>query len=206
MGGAQAPRNGDYSVGAFADDVAAVADALQWNSFFLVGHSLGGFVSACCACRFPGRVPGLVFVDHGGDVRNDSREDLDALTRGLLPEHLEAFSREATETCLKGARPDVRDQVLADLRATPSAAFAGAILGLLDFDEPAALERYAGPKLHLYSDFLAAHQLTPIHALVPGCESSLVPDCSHWIHLDQPEVFNARVEAFLARCAAGSCR
>jgi pimeloyl-ACP methyl ester carboxylesterase len=44
------------------------------------------------------------------------------------------------------------------------------------------------------------------HAQVPGCESSLVPDCSHWIHLDQPEAFNTLVEAFLTRCAAGAYR
>jgi pimeloyl-ACP methyl ester carboxylesterase len=60
MGASDAPWDGDYSVGGLADDVAAVADHLQFQRFFLVGHSLGASVAACFAGRFPHRLLGLV--------------------------------------------------------------------------------------------------------------------------------------------------
>jgi pimeloyl-ACP methyl ester carboxylesterase len=199
MGASEAPGNGDFSIGALADDGAAVADALGFDRFFLVGHSLGSHVAAACAGKYPERVHGLVLVDHGGDARNDSPEDLEALVQGLAPESFETFTRRATETCLKGARPEVRDQVLADLRGTPWAHFGSAVLALLDFDAPAALATFPGPKLHIHSGFLEDQQLAPIHVQAPGIEVALIQGCSHWVHLDRPDAFNARLGAFLAR-------
>ena len=214
MGASDAPRNGDFSVGGFAEDVAAVADALAFERLVLVGHSLGSHVVAACAGLFPQRVLGVVLVDHGGDPRNDSEADLEVLTQGLAPDSFEAFARQALETCLKGARPRVKKQVLAQLQATPRAHFAGAVLGLLDFDPGAGLSSYQGPKLHIYSGFLKARNLAPIHDRVPGIEATLVRACSHWVHLDQPELFNAILDRFLrgrlnncawfARAAAGA--
>ena len=197
MGASEPPRNGDFSIGGFAEDVAAVAVALGYRSFVLVGHSLGGYVVAACAGLFPERLLGLVFVDHGGDPRNDAEADLEALTNGLAPESFEDFSRQAMETCLKGARPQTKEQVLAQLQATPRTHFADAVLGLLDFDAGAALKGYQGPKLHLHSGFLEEQNLVPIHAQVPGIEAILVEGCSHWVHMDQPDLFNAQMDRFL---------
>jgi len=139
MGASAPPRNGDFSMGGFAADVVAVANALGYSRLVLVGHSLGGSVVACCAALCPERVLGVVLVDLGGDPRNASRAELAALCDGLAPEAFAAFSRQALATCLKGARPEVKAQVLTELRATPRATFAGAILGMLDFDAGAAL-------------------------------------------------------------------
>lgn len=199
MGDSAPPGNGDFSIGAFADDVAAVADALHWPAFVLAGHSLGSSVVAACAGKGPRRLLGLILVDHGGDIRNDAPEDLKALTQGLAPENFAAFSRRAIETCLKGARPEVKARVLADLAATPRAHFAEAVLALQDFDAPFALGAYPGPKLHIHSGFLETYHLAPIHAQVPAIESALVRDCSHWVHLDQPDAFNVLLEQFVAR-------
>lgn len=199
MGDSASPGNGDFSIGAFADDVAAVADAFHWPSLVLAGHSLGSSVAAACAGKWPGRVLGLILVDHGGDVRNDAPEDQEAVAQGLAPENFAAFARRAMETCLKGARPEVKARVLADLEATPSAHFAEAVMALQDFDAPFALGAYPGPKLHIHSVFLETQHLSPIHAQAPAIESILVQDCSHWIHLDQPEVFEVLLEQFVAR-------
>ena len=204
MGASDGPRNGDFSIGGLAEDVVAVADALAFERLVLVGHSLGSHVVAACAGLCPERVRGVVLVDHGGDPRNDSEADLEALTQGLAPGSFEAFARQAMETCLKGARPRVKGEVLAQLQATPRAHFAGAVLGLLDFDPGAALSSYRGPKLHIYSGLLKSHNLAPIHDQAPGIEATLVRACSHWVHLDQPERFNAILDHFLNQHALGT--
>src|SRR6476646_5670400 len=69
MGQSDVPRNGDYSVAAMADDVQAVADALQLRRFIIVGHSYGGAVVAAYIARHPERVERVVFADGAGGIK-----------------------------------------------------------------------------------------------------------------------------------------
>lgn len=197
MGASDPPSDGDFSVGGLADDVAAAANHVHFDRFILVGHSLGASVAACFSSRFLRRVLGLVLVDFGGDVRNESPEDLASLVKGLEPAHFKRFSEEAKATCLQGAEPAVVAQVLADLEATPRTSFAGAVLGLLDFDPVAALTESRARTLHVHSPFLEAMGLDPIHRRVRGMDSTCIADCSHWVHLDQPERFNQVLLQFI---------
>ena len=62
----------DYSFEHFADDVLALADALAWDRFVLLGHSMGGMVAQVVAVRDPGRLRGLVLMDtHYGAIDVD---------------------------------------------------------------------------------------------------------------------------------------
>lgn len=56
---------GPYGMGAHADDLATVLDALGVESVVALGHSMGAFVSVVLAHRHPGRVSRLVLVDGG---------------------------------------------------------------------------------------------------------------------------------------------
>ncbi len=63
------PGNGDsgrdrhiWTMAAFGEDVASVADHLGLEDMILVGHSLGGDVVVEAALRLTGRVRGLVWV------------------------------------------------------------------------------------------------------------------------------------------------
>jgi esterase len=53
---------GKYSIDEIADDTLAVADALDWDRFALVGHSMGGMAVQNVLRKAPGRVRGLVAV------------------------------------------------------------------------------------------------------------------------------------------------
>ena len=55
---------GPYGLAVHADDLAAVASAFAARPV-LVGHSMGGFVVALAAARFPDRFSGAVLVDGG---------------------------------------------------------------------------------------------------------------------------------------------
>lgn len=56
-----------YDVASFAADVLAVADALEWPRFTLVGHSMGGAVAQRIAIEHPDRIDALVLMStfHG---------------------------------------------------------------------------------------------------------------------------------------------
>src|SRR5213592_1836329 len=52
-----------YRAADYAADIVAVLDALGWRRPLVVGHSLGGYVGAYLAARYPERVGALVIAD-----------------------------------------------------------------------------------------------------------------------------------------------
>lgn len=65
-GASEAPDDEDaYSFETMADDVLALADALGWERFDLLGHSMGGMVAQVLALRAPERLRSLVLMDTG---------------------------------------------------------------------------------------------------------------------------------------------
>ena len=64
--GGSAKGMGDYSLGALANGLRDMLDALGHDRVTLVGHSLGGGVAMQFAFQFPDRCDRLVLVDSGG--------------------------------------------------------------------------------------------------------------------------------------------
>ena len=60
--------DGDYTVGAMADDLEAFADALGYRRFTLLGLSMGGRVAMGFAGAHPERVERLVIVDIAPEI------------------------------------------------------------------------------------------------------------------------------------------
>lgn len=75
---------GPYGMGAHADDVAAVLDAVGADSVVALGHSMGGFVAVVLAHRHPGRVSTIVLVDGGIPLPPPSGLADDATTDEIL--------------------------------------------------------------------------------------------------------------------------
>lgn len=196
MGDSAPARNGDYSVEGFAEDVAAVADALHLGRFVLVGHSYGGAVAAAYAGKHADRLAGLVFADVAGDIRNPPPDQAEALRRGLLPENYEKFTRRWFESILVKATGATKEAVLRSLRATRPEVFIAATTGLYAFDPAAALSAYRGPRLHIAS-FLADNPVA-IHRGSKDMPVRVVPDASHWLMMDRPDEFNPILDEFLA--------
>ena len=69
---------GPYGMAAHAADCVAVLDALGVERAVVVGHSMGGFVAAVLAHRYPARVRGLVLVDGGAPLQAPENTDLEA--------------------------------------------------------------------------------------------------------------------------------
>ena len=64
-GSARPEGQTSYSLELFGADLRALADALGWTSFVLLGHSMGGMVAQVLALTAPQRLAGLVLMDTG---------------------------------------------------------------------------------------------------------------------------------------------
>ncbi len=54
-----------YSLSVLAADSLALVDALGWDRYALLGHSMGGFVAQLVAAADPSRLLGLILMDTG---------------------------------------------------------------------------------------------------------------------------------------------
>ena len=68
----QPAAESEYSFQLMAADLQGLADALGWDRFVLLGHSMGGMVAQYMACAAPGRgLDGLILMDTShGPLRN----------------------------------------------------------------------------------------------------------------------------------------
>lgn len=192
-GRSQPQKDGDYSITAMADDVAAVADALELERFVLVGHSMGGGVALTYAGRHPERVAALLLLDPIGDGKQIPPAEAESFLAGFESDY-DGVSQSYWRS-IAGPDSTIRDRLLADLRATPQAAVASLLRDVMQFDPRDALARYRGPILSI----VTPHNDMPfsLHRLDQGFPHVVVEGTGHWIQLDKPEELNRLLDEFL---------
>ncbi|MGH8548989.1 MAG: alpha/beta fold hydrolase [Methylococcales bacterium] len=67
-----------------ADDVLNAADALGWNRFGMIGHSLGAGIASLVAGAVPERITELVLIDGIGPISNQPGDAPKQLRQALL--------------------------------------------------------------------------------------------------------------------------
>ena len=82
---------GPYGLGVHVDDLTSMATAFG-AAPVLVGHSMGGFVSALAAARHPDRFPAAVLVDGGLAFPAPAELDIDAALQAVIGPAMERLS------------------------------------------------------------------------------------------------------------------
>jgi pimeloyl-ACP methyl ester carboxylesterase len=96
--------DGEYNIWNDLPDIEAVADALGWESFTLVGHSRGAVVACLFASALPHRIDHLVLLDGLAAQSSDP-----AACSNQLAAYVKDRKRLPTENCMSEpgvARPD----------------------------------------------------------------------------------------------------
>jgi pimeloyl-ACP methyl ester carboxylesterase len=178
-----------------AADVLAALDALGVERCVLVGHSWGGAVAVAASGARPERIAGLLLLDPAADGRRIPEAEARGLLRSLETDY-DAVVAAYWGSLLAGARPAVREQLMAKIGRAPRAVVRGTLASLLTFDPVAPLSRYRGPRRTV---------ITPLndrpdayHALLPGLPVTRVEGTGHWLQLDAPEEVNRILDGFLA--------
>ena len=170
------PEPGRYTQDACVADMAAVLDACGADRAVLGGLSLGGYLSLAFWLAHRERVAALLLVDTGPGFRSD-----DARQR---------WNERALATADRADRPGLAHAA----RGMLTQHDARVIESLPSVDVPVLVLVGAddGP-------FLGAAKY--VAAKVPGAEHVVIPDAGHASNVDQPELFNRYVLAFLGRLA-----
>jgi esterase len=196
-------------------DLPRMADALQdWMRAeglacaHLVGHSLGGKVAMQVALNYPDRVVSLVVADIA-PVAYPPRHD--AVFAALA----------AVETARCGSREEAVRVMARHIEDEPVIQFlltslqrddSGSLAWRFDLHgieaaytalsaAPGGGQCFDGPVLFIKggdSDYIAESQRPLITGLFPAATLQVMPDCGHWLHAEQPRVFNRIVGRFLA--------
>jgi pimeloyl-ACP methyl ester carboxylesterase len=208
--GKSAKLPGDYSLGAYANLVRDLLEALGQNRCTIVGHSLGGGVAMQFSYQFPERCERLVLVSAGGlgqEVHPILRAAALAGAEVVLPWLTVAGNRAIGSLVKVMGRIGFRAST--DLGETwrsfaaleePSArkAFLRTVRGLIDLrgQRVNATDRlYLAAELPTMIIWGERDPLIPVahaqraHDAMPSSRIEIFPGAGHYPHLDDPERF-----------------
>ena len=205
-----------YNLASFAADAFALVDHLGWDTFDLVGHSMGGMVAQLMVLERPGRIGRLVLMDtHHGRVEG---LDLDlvalgielARTEGLgvIQELLAAGANPLDNPAyerLCAERPGYREWAESKMLACSAAMYAAMLTELTTVtDRLDALRSLDAPTLVLVGELDAAFRSAAdrLADAVPGARLVVVPGGGHSPQFEATTAWRNAVHSFLREGAA----
>jgi pimeloyl-ACP methyl ester carboxylesterase len=215
-GASSKPASDDaYSFTILANDMLGLADALGWERFALLGHSMGGMVAQVMATQRPTRLTGLVLMDTGHGPVAGLDPDLAAAAvaivreRGMddLIEIMKAHSSPLETPAhqrLLAQRPGYAEFGERKMRATSAHLYAA--MTALFVSSPDRLAELATlpaslPALVMVGDqdrpFIAASER--MTATIAGASMAVITDAGHSPQFENPDGWWSALTEFLDR-------
>ncbi len=190
----------------FADDLAALLDALGMEQAILCGLSMGGYASFAFLRKYPQRVAGLILADtRPGADTEEARANRENVARLAENQGPEAIADLQVPRLLAGYtrenHPEVEARVRQLIAAATPAGIAAASRGMAQRSDTSDL--LAGihcPTLVLVGEDDALTPPSVAHeyaASIPGAQFTVIPRAGHLSVMEQPEAFLEVVQNFL---------
>jgi 3-oxoadipate enol-lactonase len=202
-GGTDKP-SGPYDMAMFARDYAALADALGLTGICVVGLSQGGMVAQNLALLRPDLVSSLVLISTSCKSAPSLRDNMEARIAAMDKMGPEAAAGIAAESIFspgwRAANPAALARFASWRSAMPPEPLNAATRALYEFNLSSDLPRIAVPTLVVagQEDALTKPEgMQEIAALIPGADYRVIPKSGHMIPVEQPELLDALLDAFL---------
>jgi pimeloyl-ACP methyl ester carboxylesterase len=202
-GGSETPP-GPYSPTLFAQDLAALLEALGENGAYVVGHSGGGVVAQRFALDFPERTRGLVLASTSSEVGEKASAAWHRLADTIERDGFGPADREPDPRgfgpAFAAAHPDVVRELAARTRENDPRAYAASARAFGAYNWTDELERVTAPTLILQG---LADRMTPpggsviLSRRLPSARLVMVPDAGHNLPIEMPVLFTTAILAFL---------
>lgn len=192
------------------DDVIALMDSLQINKAHVVGLSMGSFVTGDMVAMYPERLLSCVMAS--GGIRNapGPSEPMDSIESAKRDEEIAAlkekgidnYKKEWIEALIKsgGSEREKMREALTEMVSDWDAWQPLHKEVRLFYGKEAcqALKEKCPdvPTLIVVGEN-DAHGRSWMLDYLPNGEQTIIPNCGHMLNMDQPEAFNAVIEAFL---------
>lgn len=187
-----------YSVRGFANAVNGVLTKARVEHAVLVGHSMGALVVRTVDRFYPARAGAVVSVDGAMRYLFASPEQARGFANMFHGDNYQTVIGNFFNVMLNHATPELREEIKSAALATPHEALTGIMDSMVD---PASWkeDKISVPVLVVAA---ASPQLTPdyeqyVRELGPDVTYEVIPDADHFLFIDSPAVFNAKLEAFL---------
>lgn len=205
--GGSDPVDGDYTMEALADDVAAALDALSINKVQFIGLSIGGMIGQAFAIKYPEKLISAMLCDtmpatpENGEAAWGPRLEAVRNATSVAPLADATMERWFTDA-YKPRNPARWQQIRETIAGTTPAGFLGCGAAILNFD---FRDQHAGittPTLVVCGDDdqgtpPAGNQL--IANSIPGARYEEIPDARHFPNVEQADTFNHIMMPWLAQ-------
>ena len=190
-GHGESSRNRErWTIGAFAGDVCAVADALDLRNVVLVGNSLGGPVALEAAYRLAGRAIGVVGVDTLHQAKQVfPPEEARARASAYRTDFRNACDEMRQALFHPGAHPDLQAWSLSVMLTMDPEVVARLMEGLSGYDLGAAF-RGAGVPIRAINGDLWPTDIEANRRLSPDFDAVIMKGAGHYPMLERPAEFN----------------
>jgi 3-oxoadipate enol-lactonase len=184
---------GPYSLDLFADDLAALLDAVGWRSAVVGGASMGGNVALAFAVRHADRVEGLALVDttawYGPDAPRAWAERARQAEEGGLPLLVDFQLARWFGDGFRQQRPDVVQQLAQVFVQNDVSCYVAAcnMLGAFDLREP--IRGIRAPTAVIVGEEDYATPVTmarQLHEAILGSSLDILPATRHLSPLERP--------------------
>jgi pimeloyl-ACP methyl ester carboxylesterase len=189
----------EYTVTAFADDVAWLCEQLELTHPILVGHSMGATVVLDVAARYPELPAAVVMLDAAPIVGASpsvamaaelaaalSGPDGPAARAALIEHAASGFARD----------PALQARVRDDMSAAPDHVALSCIANLGQWDGEGAARACRVPALHIAADD-PINDAAALRALNPLLRTGQTVGAGHFNQLEVPDQVNTMIERFL---------
>lgn len=213
-GRSQKPATG-YSPEDYADDIFKLTEALGWDQFILVGHSMGGRNVLNFASRHPEKITKLVVEDIGPEADANAADYYETLL-GMVPTPFpnreaarDFFQKEFLEKAKTRDKPQVLAQFLyANIEDKPdgTADWRFSKQGILStvVDGRASERWHEVESLKVPTLWIRGAQSRELtresyerilssNSMITGVE---IPNAGHWVHSEQPAAFLQALKEF----------
>jgi len=190
------------SIRGLAMNVLGQLDKLGVHHFHLVGHSMGGMIAQEMVALAPERVDRLVLYGTGPVGLMPGRfETIDESRCAIHERGVETTGERISATWFLHGESGQGYGLCAELalQASEQAALAG-LTAMEHWSGVAALAEIKSPTLVLWGDLDRAYLWPQPEQLwhgITGAQLAVIPGCSHAVHLEKPQLFNAVLADFL---------
>lgn len=197
--GSSGHERSDWTISAFAQDVATVVNKLNLDKAVLVGHALAGPIILEAARLLPARVIGLVGADTFSDIylQEYTQDQIAAMLEIFKPDFREGLRRYLLENNFRSnTTQSFKKKIILNMTKNSPNIALNTLENLLKYSGAEAAAQLAIPVRSINSDL----PVIPFKVIRANCKDfklRFMSNVGHFLMLENSDFFNQRLSGFL---------